>query len=52
MVETTKLVIFLKKNFKQDRKYFKGIHAYQNAIKWMQRTFEKVDLDFIKYETI
>lgn len=52
--EETVYIDFLNKdkNFKQDRKYFKGKNAYDSAVKWAKNNFEKFNPDMIHYESM
>lgn len=52
--EETVYIDYLNKNkgFKQDRKYFKGKNAYDDAVKWAKKNFEKFNLDMINFESV
>jgi hypothetical protein len=39
-----------KKNFNVDTKYFRGVNAYQDAVKWGRKNLSNFNMDMVKHE--
>jgi hypothetical protein len=54
-VTKNEVVVFIKfrnakKNFNVDTKYFRGVNAYQDAVKWGRKNISNFNMDMVKHE--